>query len=71
MNLSTKQKQAHRHREQLCGGCKDEASESGMDWESGVGRCRLFYLEWINEVLPYRTGNYTQHPRIRHDGKEY
>ena len=20
----------------------------GMDWESGVGRCKLFNLEWIN-----------------------
>ena len=36
-----------------------------MDWESGVGRCRLLHLEWINnEVLMYSTGNYTQYPVI-------
>ena len=36
-----------------------------MDWESGVGRCRLLHLEWINkEVLTYSTGNYTQYPVI-------
>ena len=38
-----------------------------MDWESGVGRCRLLHLEWINnEVLMYSTGNYTQYPVISH-----
>ena len=33
--------------------------EGGMDWESGVSRCKLLYLEWIsNELLLYSTGNY-------------
>ena len=32
---------------------------SGMDWESGVNRCKLLHLEWIsNEILLYSTGNY-------------
>ena len=32
---------------------------SGMDWESGVNRCKLLPLEWIsNEILLYSTGNY-------------
>ena len=32
---------------------------SGMDWESGVNRCKLLHLEWIsNEFLLYSTGNY-------------
>ena len=27
----------------------------GMDWEFGVSRCRLLYIEWIsNKVLLYR-----------------
>ena len=29
-----------------------------MDWEFGVGRCKLLHLEWINnKVLLYSTGN--------------
>ena len=44
----------------------------GMDWEFGVGRCKLLHLEWIyNKVLPYSTGNYIQDPVINHNGKEY
>ena len=45
MNLSTKQKQTHRHREQTCG-CQAELG--GKDWEFGVSRCKLLYIEWIN-----------------------
>ena len=31
----------------------------GMDWESGVNRCKLLHLAWIsNEILLYSTGNY-------------
>ena len=42
MNLSTKQKQTHRHGEQTCGcqGGKGER-EGGMDGEFEVGRCKL------------------------------
>ena len=30
----------------------------GMDWESGVKRCKLLHLEWkSSEILLYRTGN--------------
>ena len=36
-----------------------------MDWEFGVGRCKLLHLEEINnKVLPYSTGNYIQSPGI-------
>ena len=36
-----------------------EGAGSGMDWESGVNRCKLLHLEWIsNEILLYSTGNY-------------
>ena len=28
-----------------------------MDWEFGVGKCKLLHLEWINnKVLMYGTG---------------
>ena len=42
MNLSTKQKQTHRHTEQTFG-C--QGGGSGMDWEFGVSRCKLLQLE--------------------------
>ena len=33
---------------------------SGMDWESGVNRCKVLPLEWIsNEILLCSVGNYT------------
>ena len=33
---------------------KGEEGGSGMDWEFGVSRCKLFHLEWIdNKVLLY------------------
>ena len=36
----------------------------------GVGRCKLFHLEWIsNEVLLYSTGNYIQSLGIEYDGR--
>ena len=41
------------------------------DWEFGVGRCKLLYIEWINKFLPYSTRNYIQHPVINHNGKVY
>ena len=31
----------------------------GMDWEFEIRRCKLVYIEWINnKVLPYSPGNY-------------
>ena len=36
---------------------------SGMGWEFGVHRRKLFHLEWIrNEVLLYSAGNPIQSP---------
>ena len=65
MNLSTKQKQTHRHREQTCG-------YQGKDWEFGISRCKLLYIGWINnKVLLYSTGNYIEYPVINRNGKEY
>ena len=42
------------------------------DWEFGISRYKLFYIEWINnEVLLYSTGNYIQYPVVNHHGKEH
>ena len=72
MNLLTKQKQTHRHREQTCGCQGGGGLGGGMDWEFGVGRCKLLHLEWINNKVPlYSTGNYIQSPGINHNGKEF
>ena len=50
---------------------KGEGGGTGMDWDFGVGRCKLLYLEWINnKVLLYSTGNYIQSPGINRNGKE-
>ena len=69
MNLCMKQKQTHRHREQTC--CC-QVAVGGLDWEFGTSRCKLLYIEWINDkVLLYSTGNYTQYPVINYSGKEY
>ena len=39
----------------------------GIEWEFGVSRCKLLYIEWINnKVLLYSTGNYVQYPVINH-----
>ena len=51
---------------------KEERRGSGMDWEFGVSRYKLFHLEWMsNEVLLYSTGTSIQLSGINHDGKEY
>ena len=61
MNLSTKQKQTHRHREQIRG-CQGGRKVGGMDWEFGISRCKLVYIEWVNnKFLLYSPGNYIQY----------
>ena len=47
-------------------------SRGGKEWEFGISRCKLLYVEWINnKVLLYSTRNYIQYPVINHSGKEY
>ena len=46
MNLSMKQKQTHRHREQNCG-FQGKGLRGGMDWEFGTSRHKLLHKEWI------------------------
>ena len=51
---------------------KGEGFGGGMEWEAGVSRCKLLYMEWINnKLLLSSTGNYIQYPMINHNGKEY
>ena len=78
MNLSAKQNQIRRDRDQTCDTeirlvvAKGEGGGRGMGWEFGVGRCKLLHLEWLNDkVLLYSTGNYIQSPGINQNGKEY
>ena len=48
-----------------------EGEEGGMEWEFGVSRCKLLYIELINnKVLLYSTGNYIQYPLINYNVKE-
>ena len=49
---------------------KGEGVGGGMEWETGVSRCKLLYREWINnKVLPYSTANYIQYRLMNHNGK--
>ena len=43
MTLLTKEKQAHRHREQTCT-AKEGGGQRGLDWEFGISRCELLYI---------------------------
>ena len=70
MNISMKQKQTHRYREQTCG-CQGGGGGGRKEWEFGISRCKLLHIGWINKVLLYNTGNYIQYPVINHNGKEY
>ena len=38
-------KETHGLGEQTCG-CRGGGRVRGMDWESGVNRCKLLHLEW-------------------------
>ena len=68
MNLSTKQKQTHRHREQTHG-CQEGVGEG---WIGSMGLADANYIGRINsKVLLYSTENYIQFPVINHNGKEY
>ena len=51
---------------------KREGVERGKDWEFGFSRCKLAYIEWINnKVLLCSSGNAIRYPVINHNGKEY
>ena len=71
MNLSMKQKQIHRHREQTCGYQRGWGGRDGLRvWDQQMQT--IIYIEWINnKVLLYSTENNIQYPVIKHNGKEY
>ena len=49
---------------------RERGCGKGMDWEFGVSRCKLLYIEWIdNKVLLYSMGNYIQYSVINHNEK--
>ena len=51
---------------------KGERGGRGSDWEFGINRCKLVYIEWINDkVFLYSIGNYIRYPMVNHNGKEY
>ena len=51
---------------------KGERVGGGMEWEFGVSRYRLLYMEWISsKVLLYGIENYVQYPMINHNGKYF
>ena len=55
------------NRDTIAKGEKGQGSDEVGIW---VTRCKLFYTEWINNiVLLYSTGNYIQYPVINHNGK--
>ena len=45
--------------------------EGGMEWECGVSRYRLSYIDCINKFLLYHTANYIQYLVISYNGKEH
>ena len=49
---------------------KGEGVGEGMEWEVGVSKCKLLYIEWINnKFLLCSTGNYVQYHMRSHNGK--
>ena len=63
--------ETYKHREQTYG-CQRGGGGSRIDWEFGVGRCKLLHLEWMsNKVLLHSTGNYIKSPAIDHDEKYF
>ena len=68
MNLSTKDKQTHRHRGSTCG----RGGKGGNSWEFGISRCKLLFREWINnKVLLHSARNCIQHPVTSCTGEEH
>ena len=68
-NMSTKQKQTHKHREKTCicqerRGCGREGLSLGFALQTLIHRM-------INKFLLYKTRNSIQYPVLNHNGKDY
>ena len=48
MNLFMKQKQSQEQREQIWWLPRTGGGGRGEEWELGISRCKLVYIEWIN-----------------------
>ena len=42
-----------------------------VDWEVGVSRYKLLYIEWINNKVLYSTENYIQYSMISQNEEDY
>ena len=70
MNLFTKQKQSHRHREQTYG-YQGEKELGGMSQEIGTDIYILLYMNQItNKNILYNTGNSAQYSVMSRVGKK-
>ena len=49
MNLFTKQKQTDMEN-RLVVAKEEGGGGERMDWEFGISRCKLLYIEWINNI---------------------
>ena len=70
INISMKQKQPHRHREQTCGCQSKGGADRGKHREFGITRCKPIYIGWTTSPTVC-AGNYIQYPAISHDEKAY
>ena len=72
MNLSTKRKKTHRHREQTCG-CQGGVvwGRNGLEVWNQQMQTIIYIEQTINKVLMYSTENSIQYTVINHNGKEY
>ena len=72
-NISMNQKQIHRQRTDLWFPMGKGGRGGGWkDWEFGISRGKLLFIEWINsKILLYSTGNCIQYPVTNANGKEY
>ena len=72
MNRSTEQKQTHRQENRLVV-AKGEGEGEGLNWESGVGRCKLVHLEWVSHEVLHRElcPNIGDRPRWGNDRKKH
>ena len=51
---------------------KGEEVGGDIEWEVRINRCKLLYIEWINnKVLLYSTENYIQYSMIEREVRAY
>ena len=63
-NVPMKQKETCGHKEKT-GRAQGQGLGGGLEWEAGVSRCKLSYVEAINSKVPLcATDSHIQHPVI-------